>query len=117
MGLGVAILTISDSVSNRTSVDESGPFLQSLFADPEGSSLPWPAGLEFETFTYNAVPDDRERIAHAVLEWISSEVLDIHLIVTTGGTGFGRRDVTPEVKRERKIPSPHRLIHQSSLAC
>lgn len=105
MGFGIAILTISDSASKDSSLDKSGPLLRSLFQASEetesptsgdlGSRTPWPPGISFKIVQSAIVPDSKIDIAHRIQEW--SQRGDVDWIVTTGGTGFGKRDCTPEV--------------------
>ena len=62
------------------------------------------------------VPDDRERIAAALRVWSARG--DIDVILTTGGTGFAPRDVTPEATRdvvEREAPGLAEAIRAASL--
>lgn len=75
------VLTVSDGVSAGTREDGSGRALRRLLED---------AGLEVES---RVVPDDREAIASAVAEAADSGSA---LVVSTGGTGLGPRDVTPQ---------------------
>jgi molybdopterin adenylyltransferase len=75
-----AVLTVSDGVVAGTRDDRSGDELAGLL-DAEG--------FEVER---RVVPDEREQIAAALVELASSA----RLVLTTGGTGFGPRDVTPE---------------------
>jgi molybdenum cofactor synthesis domain-containing protein len=75
-----AVLTVSDGVSDGERDDESGDVLaEALGAD----------GWEVER---RVVPDDRDEIVSALRELTESP----GLVLTTGGTGFGPRDVTPE---------------------
>jgi molybdenum cofactor synthesis domain-containing protein len=75
-----AVLTVSDGVVAGTREDRSGDELAGLLAAE---------GFEVER---RVVPDERDQIAAAVVELASSA----RLVLTTGGTGFGPRDVTPE---------------------
>ena len=75
-----AVLTVSDGVSAGERDDESGDVL----ADALGGD-----GWEVER---RVVPDDRDEIVSALREVTASP----GLVLTTGGTGFGPRDVTPE---------------------
>lgn len=76
-----AIITISDSRSAARATDQSGPAAQEAVS-----------GLGFEIACSAIVPDDLDRIQAEV----RSLATDVQLIVTTGGTGVGPRDVTPE---------------------
>lgn len=89
----IGVLTVSDRSSSGERPDEGGP----LVADIVGK-----AG---EVAVTAVVPDDRDAIASAIKAWADSGTID--LIVTTGGTGFGPRDVTPEATRsviDREAP-------------
>jgi molybdopterin adenylyltransferase len=79
-----AVLTISDRASAGTMADESGPAVRRLLQD---------AG--FEVSDVQVVPDERERIA----AYLVTAAADHALVVTTGGTGLGPRDVTPDATR------------------
>jgi molybdenum cofactor synthesis domain-containing protein len=64
----------------------------------------------------STVPDDRQTIRITLIQWASSGDLDV--ILTTGGTGFGLRDVTPEATQEvilRPAPGLAEAMRQSSL--
>ncbi|MEK7873890.1 MAG: MogA/MoaB family molybdenum cofactor biosynthesis protein [Chloroflexota bacterium] len=54
--------------------------------------------MQGQEVRYAIVPDERERIAEVLREWADSGQVD--LILTTGGTGLGPRDVTPEATRD-----------------
>jgi molybdopterin adenylyltransferase len=75
-----AVLTVSDGVAEGTREDESGSVLGELLAGD---------GYEVER---RVVPDDRDAIAEAIAELAEEAAL----VLTTGGTGVGPRDVTPE---------------------
>lgn len=86
-----AVVTISDGVSAGTRVDESGPAVGELLAS---------AGFEVAPHLVADEQDEIERL----LTKLAGEV---QLVVTTGGTGFAPRDVTPEATRaviEREAP-------------
>lgn len=78
------MLTVSDGVSAGEREDESGDLLAAALAEN---------GWEVERRT---VPDDRDEIATALREVAGTSAL----VLTTGGTGFGPRDVTPEATAE-----------------
>ena len=79
----VAVLTVSDSVSQGKYEDRSGPAV--VKACGENS---WKVGATA------VLPDDQGKIAARLREWADSGAFDV--ILTTGGTGIGPRDVTPE---------------------
>ncbi|CAG8809360.1 18702_t:CDS:1, partial [Racocetra fulgida] len=68
--------------------DLSGPALKTLFSETSHSKKP------FRVVKTKIVKDDSFEIQKSVKDWCDVENLD--LVVTTGGTGFGVRDVTPE---------------------
>jgi molybdopterin adenylyltransferase len=90
----VAILTISTSRAAGKGGDESGDAL-ARFADALGAEI---TGRE-------VIPDDLELISARLVHWSDVERCD--LVLTTGGTGFGPTDLTPEATRaviEREAP-------------
>jgi len=84
-----AILTVSDTASVDATLDKSGPLLRELLEQENDSS-----GSTFKVSHTQLVPDERDVIAGVVRKWAS---LEVDWIITSGGTGFGRRDCTPEV--------------------
>jgi molybdopterin adenylyltransferase len=98
------VVTVSDSVAGGTREDLSGE---------EACRRLREAGLEVAGPI--VVPDEREAIAARLREASSSSAL----VVTTGGTGFGPRDVTPEATREvleREAPGISELLRSRGLA-
>ncbi|XP_067335488.1 gephyrin a isoform X5 [Channa argus] len=86
----VGILTVSDSCFRNLAEDRSGVNLKDLVHDP---SL-----LGGVIAAYKIVPDEIDEIKETLLEWCDEK--ELNLILTTGGTGFAPRDVTPEATRE-----------------
>uniref|UniRef100_A0AAQ6ADS5 Gephyrin n=1 Tax=Amphiprion ocellaris TaxID=80972 RepID=A0AAQ6ADS5_AMPOC len=86
----VGILTVSDSCYKNLAEDRSGVNLKDLVHDP---SL-----LGGVISAYKIVPDEIDEIKETLLEWCDEQ--ELNLILTTGGTGFAPRDVTPEATRE-----------------
>lgn len=100
-----AVVTVSDGVSAGTRRDESGDLVEELLGD---------AG--FQIASRSVVPDERPEI-EAKLRVLAEE--GVSLVVTTGGTGFGPRDVTPEATRsviDREAPGLAELMRQAGLA-
>jgi molybdenum cofactor synthesis domain-containing protein len=82
----LAVLTVSDRCSRGEMTDTAGPAVVHLLKKN------WPSAL----IQTAIVPDDEEQIVSWLQQWHS---LDAALIVTTGGTGLGPRDRTPEATR------------------
>ncbi len=83
MALRFGVLTVSDRSSRGERPDRSGPALvQRIVAN------------SWEVTRQEIVPDDRDVLRSTLVAWADSGMVDI--VLTTGGTGFGPRDVTPE---------------------
>ena len=98
-----AVLTVSDGVSAGEREDGSGDLLAELLAGE---------GYEVER---RLVPDDKHTISDALDELVR----DAALVLTTGGTGLGPRDVTPEATREvieREAPGLAEALRADSIA-
>jgi molybdopterin adenylyltransferase len=78
-----AVVTISDSAANGDREDLSGPAVQELLQR---------AGIE--VVESSIVPDELQEIKRILVHL--SDDLGLDIVLTTGGTGFGPRDVTPE---------------------
>ncbi|UMM36075.1 hypothetical protein L5515_008398 [Caenorhabditis briggsae] len=104
----VSVITVSDSSHAGTRVDESGPKLVELV----DKSLKVNATVNVGSPT--VVPDDVKEIRKALLE----KCKDSDVIITTGGTGFSKRDVTPEATLEvieRRCNGMEIAMHTGSL--
>ena len=77
------ILTISDKGSQGQRLDKSGEVIRDSLAQ-----------LKSNVVKYEVVPDEMDIIANKLAEWADEGSVDV--ILTTGGTGLGPRDVTPE---------------------
>jgi molybdopterin adenylyltransferase len=105
MSIKVAILTVSDRSFRGEREDLSGPAL----------------GVEAEKLGWSVVrtailPDEISEIAKTLAEWADNDLAD--LILTSGGTGFAPRDVTPEATRqvvERLTPGLDEAMRAASL--
>jgi cyclic pyranopterin phosphate synthase len=84
-GITAAVLTVSDRCTRGEAVDTSGPALVALLSERLGA----------EILATECVPDDGPTIRDQLLSWANDNPRP-DLIVTTGGTGLGPRDVTPE---------------------
>ena len=83
MNVVVGVLTVSDRAAQGVYADASGPLIGEII----DRRLGWPVTRE------SIVSDNLDDIAAQLLAWSDSGV---NLILTTGGTGFSTRDVTPE---------------------
>lgn len=99
------ILTLSDRSSRGERPDSSGPALARLI-EAEGWSVT----------KQDILPDDEPAIRNLLMNWADSGEMDI--LLTTGGTGFSPRDVTPEATRaviERDVPGLAEAMRSASL--
>lgn len=87
--LRAAILVISETASRDPSTDKCIDTLHSVF-DEDG-------GDQWEIAATQIVSDSVLDIQRAVTQWTDSEDDKMNLILTSGGTGFAVKDVTPEV--------------------
>lgn len=100
--LRIAVLTISDSRTEET--DKSGGLLAERLS-----------GAGHELAAKAIIPDEVEAIRTQVGIWVNDEAVD--LIISTGGTGFAPRDVTPEAVKplfRREMDGFSVLFHQAS---
>ena len=98
-----AVVTVSDGVSEGTREDASGDLLAALLGEE---------GYEVER---RVVPDERDAIAEAIAELAEESAV----VLTTGGTGLGPRDITPEATGEvldRLAPGIAEALRADSLA-
>lgn len=99
------VITVSDRSSRGERPDASGPALVAFLGEK---------GFAVDAYA-DVVPDERQQIARALHKAISD---DIALVVTTGGTGFSPRDITPEVTSEvceRMVPGIPEAMRAASL--
>jgi molybdenum cofactor synthesis domain-containing protein len=100
-----AVITVSDKGAAGAREDLSGPAVAGALRD---------AG--FDVVYSSIVPDEREDIKRELVK--CSDELGIALTVTTGGTGFAPRDITPEATLEvieRHVPGIPEAMRQASL--
>ena len=105
MTIRFGILTLSDRSSRGERTDASGPALAKLI-QAEGWSV----------VNHSLLPDDESSIRQVLISWADSGEMDV--ILTTGGTGFSPRDVTPEATRaviEREAPGLAEAMRAASL--
>jgi molybdopterin adenylyltransferase len=84
MRVRVGIVTVSDGVSRGEREDTSGDLLKKLCT-------------KWEIVAHRVIPDERELIEETLTTL--ADHAGCHLILTTGGTGFAPRDVTPEATK------------------
>ncbi len=92
--LRVAVLTVSDACAAGERADASGDRVAA-----------WVEERGYHLADRALLPDDAHRITPLLLGWADGG--DVDVVITTGGTGFGPRDVTPEATRpvlEREAP-------------
>jgi molybdopterin adenylyltransferase len=97
------VLTVSDRAAGGRMTDESGPAVQRLLTE-----------VGFQVSGVALVPDDAQRIAELLVD----RSREHDLVVTTGGTGLGPRDVTPEATRsvlEYEVPGLGELMRSAGL--
>lgn len=91
----VSIITLSDKGYEGKREDLSGPYIENYLK--QNSS--------FSVQSYVILPDDKEMLKEQLMDLCDNQ--KIHLILTTGGTGFSHRDITPEATLEvidRHVP-------------
>ncbi len=99
-----AVMTVSDGVTHGTRTDESGDVAEAMVRE---------AG--FAVAERVVVPDERPDIERTLRELARTHAL----VVTTGGTGFGPRDVTPEATKavlDKEAPGLAELMRSAGLA-
>ena len=85
----VAVLTVSDGVSNGERVDKGGPALEEVLTS---------SAIEHEVVLREVLPDDRQKVARAIR--FAAYARNADLVLLTGGTGVAPRDRTPEAVRD-----------------
>lgn len=106
MSYTAAVLTISDKGARGERVDTSGPAIRAILEENG-----------WEVVHTAILPDDRELIQAALID--CADERRVHLVLTTGGTGFSPRDVTPEATLavcERLTPGIPEAMRAASLA-
>ena len=104
----IGCITVSDRASAGLYADRSGPEIERLLREQFGADAQFVAAI---------IPDDADRVSAKLREFADCERCD--LIVTTGGTGIGLRDVTPEATRavlEKELPGFGELMRVQSFA-
>jgi molybdopterin adenylyltransferase len=102
----VAILTASDKGSRGEREDTSAQVIRELVEEEIGG----------EIVDYRIVPDEQDEITAALIEM--TDYYQADLVLTTGGTGLGPRDMTPEATMrvmDRQVPGIAEAMRQSSM--
>jgi molybdopterin adenylyltransferase len=105
MPIRCAVLTVSDRSARGERPDASGPALVDRCRQ---------AGWQVDVL--QIVPDEREQIQHILCAWCDAGEAEV--ILTTGGTGFAPRDITPEATAailQRMAPGIAEAMRQDSL--
>jgi len=102
----VGIITASDKGSRGEREDKSGNILQELISSING-----------EIISYEVIPDEQSIIEEKLVQL--TDVVGCELILTTGGTGFAARDVTPEATKaviQKEVPGLPERMRAATLA-
>jgi len=105
-GIPVGIITASDKGSRGEREDKSAQEIRTLVKDIQGRVI-----------DYRILPDDQETLSQAMTQMIDE--IGVGLLLTTGGTGFSPRDVTPEATLsviERAVPGLPEAMRRESFA-
>ena len=105
MTIRFGIMTLSDRSSRGERADSSGPALARLIE-----------AQDWSVTKQSILPDEVSAIRDILIDWVDSAEVDV--ILTTGGTGFSPRDVTPEATRaviEREAPGLAEAMRAASL--
>ena len=101
----VGIITASDKGAKGERVDESGPKIKEIIS-----------GFGYEVVYYKVLPDEKDMISNEMKMLCDENMVD--LILTTGGTGFSKRDNTPEATleiAEKLVPGISEAIRNYSM--
>ncbi|WP_303133161.1 molybdenum cofactor biosynthesis protein B [uncultured Olsenella sp.] len=104
-GYQAAVVTVSDRCSRGEREDASGPALRDFLE-----------GVGYDVVASEVVPDEQAQIERVLRALVAR---DVALVVTTGGTGFSPRDVTPEATAavcERMVPGIPEAMRAASMA-
>ena len=102
----VGIITISDKGAAGRREDKSGQKIRQMLPEDE-----------YEVVSYKIIPDERKQIADELVRL--SDDMKCNLVLTTGGTGFSPRDITPEATMdvaERNAPGIAEALRAYSMS-
>ncbi|MBU1318614.1 MAG: MogA/MoaB family molybdenum cofactor biosynthesis protein [candidate division Zixibacteria bacterium] len=100
-----AVMVASDRSFEGVRSDKTGPGLRKYLQS-----------LGYDVVFLDIVPDDRQSIVSVLQKWVSEDMINV--ILVSGGTGLGPRDVTPEATLEvieRRIPGMEEAMRRASL--
>ena len=103
--INIGILTVSDKGSRGLRQDKSGEVIRESLA-----------GIAGAVVKYEIVPDEQEIISDKLIEWADGGKVDV--ILTNGGTGLSKRDVTPEATLaviDKNVPGIAEAMRAKSL--
>lgn len=101
----IGIITASDKGSRGERIDESGQKIKEIVSE-----------FGYEVVYYKVLPDDKDMISSEMKRLCDENIVD--LILTTGGTGFSKRDNTPEATldiAEKLVPGISEAIRSYSM--
>lgn len=101
----VGIITASDKAAIGEREDKSSQVIQEMVKE-QG----------WEVTEYKVLPDNQELLENIMVDWCDNKKVD--LLITTGGTGFAKRDITPEATRaiaEKLVPGIGEAMRYYSL--
>ncbi|KAK6338075.1 hypothetical protein TWF696_001546 [Orbilia brochopaga] len=107
--LTVGLLVISDTAAADHATDRAIDTLTAVIAEANAAADLAHASYEWLVDERRIVPDDKDKIQEKIREWC--DVRQLSLVITTGGTGFGLRDVTPEAVGEMLDKTASGLVH------
>jgi molybdenum cofactor synthesis domain-containing protein len=102
----LGIVTISDKAWQGERVDQSGQVIRDVFS-----------AVDCQVVEYEVIPDEIDIIAQKLVQWADKGGVDV--IITTGGTGLGPRDVTPEATLsivDRVVPGLAEMMRAQSFS-
>jgi molybdopterin adenylyltransferase len=105
MSIRIGIITVSDRSSCGERPDESGPALVKAVSE-QG----------WQVIRTDILPDEADQLKNTLIEWADGGEMDV--ILTTGGTGFSPRDITPEATQaviERQTPGLAEAMRSAGL--
>ncbi|KAF3904693.1 Gephyrin [Orbilia brochopaga] len=107
--LRVGLLVVSDTAAADHATDRAIDTLTAVLAEANADADLAHASYEWLVDERRIVPDEKEAIQDKIREWC--DVRKLNLVLTTGGTGFGVRDITPEAVSEMLDKTASGLVY------